>query len=245
MIAGYSFENEPTSFHWKRLLKLLFGFLHILFAIVWFGTIFYIHLFVRPSSLTSGHPRNERILGWTCIFLVGITGILLTILRLRSLSELWTTTFGIVWLVKVSIFVIMVGIAVLATTRINRKLREVHAQKASEVPHFPNERQGTPKTFVFEGVLYDVDQSRFWKDGIHMGRHRAGSDLTSAMAGAPHGAEVLDRVRKLGPSGNMGEKAKSHVVRRFVFMAYLILFCMLGVIFCIAYWNWGSSLVTP
>lgn len=245
MAADDSSEWEGTPFDWKRPLKLTFGFLHILFAILWFGTIFYIHLFVKPASLTSGLPRNERILGWVCILVVGLTGIVLTVLRLRSPDELWTTTFGIVWLVKVSIFMVMVAIAALATTRINRKMREAHAQKHSGGPPASGDKGGRANTFVFEGTLYDVSQSKFWKDGVHMGRHQAGGDLTSAMSGAPHGAEVLERLPRLGSAGDSGKGGQPPAARQFIFMAYFILFCMLGVVFCVAYWNWGPSLINP
>jgi predicted heme/steroid binding protein/uncharacterized membrane protein len=245
MAADYSFEEGGTPFIWKRPLKLIFGFLHILFAIVWFGTIFYIHLFVKPASLTSGLPLNERILGWVCIVVVGVTGIALSVLRLGSVRDLWTTTFGIVWMVKVFIFLIMAAIAALATTRINRKMREAYSQKDSRVTAVSGDEGGDPKTFVFEGILYDVSESKLWKNGIHMGRHQAGGDLTPAMEGAPHGVEVLERLPRLGPAGDSGKVSQPPAVRHFIFMAYFILFCMLGVIFCVAYWNWGPSLITP
>ena len=245
MAADYSFEKESTPAHWKRPLKLTFGFLHILFAVIWFGTIFYIHLFVKPASLTSGLPRNERILGWVCIFIVGITGVLLTVFRLRSVSELWTTTFGVIWLIKVALFLIMVAIAAIATTRINRKMREAHAKKDSGLLPLPGDKEENSHSFIFEGNIYDVSESKLWKDGIHMGRHHAGIDLTSSMAGAPHGAEVLERVPKVGQAGDLKTSEQIPAVRHFIFMAYFILFCMLGVIFCIAYWNWGPSIITP
>jgi predicted heme/steroid binding protein/uncharacterized membrane protein len=245
MDSDYSFEEGGVPFTWKRPLKLVSGFLHILFAIEWFGTIFYIHLFIKPASLTSGLPLKERILGWVCILVVGLTGIVLSVLRLGALSDLWTTTFGIVWLVKVALFLIMVAIAALATTRINRKMREAHAHKDSGVRPASGDKGGDLKTFVFEGTLYDVSGSKLWKDGIHMGRHHAGGDLTSAMTEAPHGVEVLERLPSLGPAGDTGKVSQTPAVRHFIFMAYFILFCMLGVIFCVAYWNWGPSLITP
>jgi predicted heme/steroid binding protein len=238
--ADYSFDKEQKPYFWKRILRLIVGFLHILFSVIWFGAIFYIHLFVKPASLTSGLPRNERILGWICILVVGLTGILLTIFRVRSPDELWTTTFGIIWMIKAGIFLIMVLIAAIATTRINRLMKE--AYKKEKVKEDAKETIQTQ--FIYNGVLYDVGDSKLWKNGVHMGRHYVGTDLTSSMPGAPHGVEVLERIKKIGPASDIEKEEQIPAVRHFIFMAYFILFCMLGILFCVAYWNWGPSLVS-
>ena len=49
-----------------------------------------------------------------------------------------------------------------------------------------------------EGNVFDVTGSKLWKTGSHMKRHPAGSDLTSQMAAAPHGPEILERVPRVG-----------------------------------------------
>jgi len=49
-----------------------------------------------------------------------------------------------------------------------------------------------------KGRVYDVSDSKLWKKGQHMNRHRAGSDLTQAFGEAPHSAEVLDRFPEIG-----------------------------------------------
>jgi hypothetical protein len=63
------------------------------------------------------------------------------------------------------------------------------------------------------------------------------------MTGAPHGVEVLERVKKFGFANDPDKIDQSPAVRHFIFMAYFVLFCMLGVLFCVAYWNWGPSLI--
>ncbi|MFC1863776.1 CopD family protein, partial [Thermodesulfobacteriota bacterium] len=228
---------------WKNVVRLLVGFLHILASVVWFGAIFYIHLFVKPSSLSSGLPKKERILGWMCIIVVGVTGIILTTYRLRSIDEIWSTTFGIIWIIKVSFFMIMVIIAAIATTRINRMLRKSHEKGQGDGLSSFNGKEGRPGRIAAEGYSYDVTESKFWKDGVHMGRHYAGNDLTSSVADAPHGMEVFERVPKIGPIDLKKETKKGPAMRVFIFMAYFILLCMAGVLFCIAYWNWGPSLI--
>ena len=44
---------------------------------------------------------------------------------------------------------------------------------------------------TYKGRRYDVTQSELWKDGFHMGLHKAGHDLTHELAAAPHGEEVF------------------------------------------------------
>lgn len=46
---------------------------------------------------------------------------------------------------------------------------------------------------AYDGKVYDVTQSRLWKDGVHKRIHQAGMDLTEAMASAPHAAEVFEK----------------------------------------------------
>lgn len=59
-------------------------------------------------------------------------------------------------------------------------------------------KEGRPANIIFKDIIYDVSESRMWKEGVHMNRHKAGQDLTDFMALAPHGEEVLDRVAKVG-----------------------------------------------
>ncbi|HPQ40622.1 MAG TPA: cytochrome b5 domain-containing protein [bacterium] len=49
-----------------------------------------------------------------------------------------------------------------------------------------------------DGKVYDLSKSPLWKTGTHMKRHRAGEDLTAALSGAPHGAEVLESFEPIG-----------------------------------------------
>ena len=242
MDAGYVWGGEASVASLKPIVRLVVGFLHILAAVVWFGAIFYIHLFIKPSSLTGGLPRAERILGWVCILVVAGTGALLTVLRVHSLETFWTTTFGIIWLVKVGLFLMMLGIAALVTTRLNKLMRA--AREAGE-PSISDGKQGRPVHFVYGGHLYDASESNQWAEGVHMGRHHAGTDLTEAMADAPHDTGVLERVGKLGPAPSLDTAKTSGPARAFVVLAYVILFFVLAILFCVAYWNWGPPLLSP
>jgi len=59
-------------------------------------------------------------------------------------------------------------------------------------------QDGRPAYIVYQGKVYDVTESRLWKIGIHMRRHRAGSDLTIDLQAAPHGMDVLERYPQIG-----------------------------------------------
>lgn len=50
------------------------------------------------------------------------------------------------------------------------------------------------KTFVaYKGKVYDVSDSFHWKNGKHQVLHKAGEDLTDALAQAPHGEDMLEK----------------------------------------------------
>src|SRR4030042_4985423 len=54
-------EALQTPFH--KTLRFIVGYLHLLAAVVFFGAIFYIHIFIRPVRLIGGIPKHEPILG--------------------------------------------------------------------------------------------------------------------------------------------------------------------------------------
>ena len=57
---------------------------------------------------------------------------------------------------------------------------------------------GRPVFVTHKGKVYDVSNSKLWKNGLHMKRHHAGQDLTADIQGAPHEPDVLDRYPQVG-----------------------------------------------
>jgi predicted heme/steroid binding protein len=57
---------------------------------------------------------------------------------------------------------------------------------------------GNPAYFGYEGKVYDASESGFWLEGLHLGSHEAGKDLTEALKSAPHGQEVFSKVKQVG-----------------------------------------------
>ncbi|MEJ2499686.1 MAG: cytochrome b5 domain-containing protein [Campylobacterales bacterium] len=81
-------------------------------------------------------------------------------------------------------------------------------------------RGGQPAYIAYKGKVYDVTQSPLWQEGDHEGLHRAGTDLTEMLAGAPHGEEVFERYPVVGtlegepetvaePSGTAGTETSA------------------------------------
>lgn len=50
---------------------------------------------------------------------------------------------------------------------------------------------------AFKGVIYDVTDSKMWRNGKHY-EHWAGQDLTEELADAPHGDAVFAKFKVVG-----------------------------------------------
>ena len=61
-----------------------------------------------------------------------------------------------------------------------------------------NGKEGKPTYVAFDGKVYDLSGSGLWADGVHMGSHTAGSELTRNIESAPHGDEVFSRYPVIG-----------------------------------------------
>ncbi|MDZ4160023.1 MAG: cytochrome b5 domain-containing protein, partial [Anaerolineaceae bacterium] len=55
-----------------------------------------------------------------------------------------------------------------------------------------------PAFIACYGMVYDVSPSFLWQNGKHQVVHFAGTDLTNALAQAPHGSELIDRFPCVG-----------------------------------------------
>ncbi|MVN23320.1 cytochrome b5 domain-containing protein [Mucilaginibacter arboris] len=58
--------------------------------------------------------------------------------------------------------------------------------------------QDKPEIWVaYQGLIYDVTESRLWKNGKHY-EHWAGQDLTEELLDAPHTNAVFSRFKLIG-----------------------------------------------
>jgi predicted heme/steroid binding protein len=58
-------------------------------------------------------------------------------------------------------------------------------------------KEGRPAYVAHKGKVYDVSDSFQWLEGDHLG-HAAGEDLTEQMEIAPHGEDVMERMKLVG-----------------------------------------------
>lgn len=230
----------------KRVVRLVVGYLHILAGVVWFGTIFYVHILLKPAYAAKGLPKGELVLGWICIVIVGVTGALLTVSRMASLEAFYTTTFGILLSVKIALYLLMASTAAVATFVIGPKLKaKLAAASGAEGGVFTPEslhsfdgRDGRSAYVAVDGVVYDVTGSKLWKDGRHT-RHNAGDDLSAMLKQAPHGPEKLSAMPVVGRLSAETPKPPAGPKAVFYFMAYMnlaLVFLILGIVALGRWW---------
>lgn len=61
-----------------------------------------------------------------------------------------------------------------------------------------NGRDGAPAFIAYEGRVYDASASFLWRGGRHQVRHLAGREYAPGLEGAPHGADLLERLPLVG-----------------------------------------------
>jgi len=231
----------------QKVFRLIIGYIHLLTAIAWFGTILYVHILLKPAYAAKGLPKGELILGWLSIIILIITGILLTISRIPAWKVFYTTKFGILLSLKIFLFLIMVTTAVIVTFFIGPKLRKQRSSISTQTKnkltvedlHHFDGTENRPAYFGYKGKVYDVCLSKFWKGGTHFKKHHAGNDLTELLKTAPHGEEKLfqiPEVAELAPS--QAKVGKSPHEKVFYFMAYMNLIFVFLITFIIALWRW-------
>jgi predicted heme/steroid binding protein len=91
----------------------------------------------------------------------------------------------------VSLVVAIFGF-VIATARseMTKPIDDMQTMSATELSQYDG-KDGHKAYFAYEGRVYDVTSSPLFKNGDHPGGHKAGTDLTGKLVGAPHGIEVF------------------------------------------------------
>lgn len=242
----YATEEEKTLGTPGKIFLLITGYLHILFAVFWFGTILYVHIVLKPTYAAQGLPRGEKIVGVLSFWVVGITGVILTLSRLSTWHQLFDTRFGILLSIKVVLYLLMMVSAIVVIKIISPRLGRKPAKE--HIPGEPftsatlsafNGEDGRPCYFAFQGKVYDASESRMWPEGQHMKRHAAGTDLTQAISLAPHDEEVMARLQVVGEFSTDAKDASAATGRQFFFIAYMNLGIVLIILFILALWRWG------
>jgi len=229
-----------------RGVRFAAGFLHLITAVMWFGTILYVHLLLKPAYASRGLPRGELLVGWGSIIVIAVTGTVLTVYRIPTWDALFHTRFGVLLTVKIAVFLVMTATAFVVTFIVGPRLSARHVDvdprkrdlSPPELSSFTG-RDGAPTFFAYKGTIYDASGSTLWRTGSHMGKHQAGFDLTEMLKLAPHGE---DRVLQLPVVGKLvgegGSGGKPPHLKAFYFMTFLNLFLVFAVLLVIAMWRW-------
>lgn len=247
--SGYSWPPEggyrvlgPV----KKHVRLFLGFLHVTGSFIWFGTILYVHILLRPAYASKGLPRGEVLMGLASMLTVGITGAMLTASRIRSASVLFSSEWGLLLLAKMIVYAVMLFSALFVVIFIGPRLRQGISR-----PIVPKEgvfdpvtlsafdgKGGRPAYAAFEGKVYDFTGLKHWGEGLHM-KHRAGTDLTGAILRAPHGDEKLKGLRGVGTFNVDAKVLLRPAEKAFYAVAYMNLTLVFVVLFVVSYWRWG------
>jgi predicted heme/steroid binding protein len=75
-------------------------------------------------------------------------------------------------------------------------MEKIQKFTAQELSQFDG-KDGKPAYVAYKGKVYDVADSYQWVEGEHL-EHAAGQDLTKQMDVAPHGEEVMERMKIVG-----------------------------------------------
>jgi len=248
-LSGYTWPPEAGG---KALLGLgsrsrsVIGFLHILSAIAWFGTIIYVHLILKPLYASKGLPKKEVRLGLLSMAVLGVTGALLTLARINDVSVLFETRWGVLLSTKIAFYLLLILSAAFVTVYIGPRLKtgrfnagspEDGVFDAQTLKKFDG-KDGRPAYIAHAGKVYDVSGLEKWKGGVHF-QHHSGEDLTEAIKMAPHGVEKLERLKVAGRHEPGVVQGETPVLKVFYFMAYMNLVVVFVVLFVVALWRWG------
>jgi len=258
--SGESYLENPES--WQPPLKpraktpLFFKiahtiilYAHVLFGILWIGTILYVHLVLKPKYALGGLPKSELKLAWLSMPIILVSGIMLTVWRIRITAGLFSTMFGKLLLIKIGIFMLMMSSATFVTLYVGPRLKrlvESHApgEDTEDKSMFTLDElkaydgtMGSRALVAAHGEVRDVSASNMWRDGVHAMRHHAGEDLTEYLKDAPHDPDVLDRYEKVGELVSSSEKVPT-VIRIFTVNAYFNLIGCFLIVLIIVLWRW-------
>ena len=230
----------------QRVIRFIIGYFHTMTAIIWFGTILYVHVVLKPAYAAQGLPRGELMLGWGSIIIMAVTGTLLAVARVPTWHMLFHTRFGILLTIKVILFLIMVSTAVFVTFIVGPKLRKkrergilhrVGDMTPDELSQYDG-KEGRPGYIAYNSVIYDVTSSKLWHEGSHFKKHHAGADLTGILKTAPHGEEKALGMPVIGELLIEKEIKKPPHIRIFYFFAYMNLVLVFSIVFIISLWRW-------
>lgn len=214
--------------------------------------------FVPRQLAREDYPAAERKFIWVSMGLTAGCGALLVPFVFVPGIDFWHSTYGAFLGLKIVLTNLLV---LLMTARLIVARQTARVRKAAEIqlvlPDFSlftafspgdlkqfNGRKGRRALIAFKGKVYDVTQARHWNDGLHMSKHAAGTDLTDAIAAAPHGEAVLHAAKEVGTygpemtvSGNGELRRLDAYTRRFNTFSWASAVVAAGLAITLAFWR--------
>jgi len=230
----------------RRVVRGLVHYLHLLTAVFWFGTIMYVHFVLRPAYAARGLPKAEVRIGLSGIVVIAVTGTVLTLFRVSSWDMLLHSRFGVLLVIKICLFALMVILAMIAVFVVGPKLArktdtpgdtDKDTLTLDELARFDG-KDGRPACAAYQGRIYDMSDSKFWKDGVHFARHQAGLDLSESLEQAPHGKEKIIAMPCVGELVEVQGQQHPSPQKAFYVLAYLNLALVFLILFVVSLWRW-------
>lgn len=88
-------------------------------------------------------------------------------------------------------------------------------------------RDGRKAYGAVNGKIYDFSASPLWADGAHQQQHQAGTDLSEALAKAPHVRAVIERFPQVGELSEPAPAAKPSSRFNILALAGAIIFLLI------------------
>jgi predicted heme/steroid binding protein len=158
------------------------------------------------------------------------------------------TRFGILLTTKIFLFVVMLSSALVVTIFIGPKMRQrlkspvaacLSKEMTGEQLSSFDGKEGRPAYIAYKGMIYDISSSRLWKNGQHMMKHQAGTNLTDMLKNAPHGDDKVFAMPQVGMCITTDRKPERPFYEKvFYTFAYMNLILVFVIIFVISLWRW-------
>jgi copper transport protein len=115
-VAGHALDAG------RSWIEVPIDFLHVLAAAVWIGGLFALGLVVpragAPAELFAAAARRFSRLALASVIVIAATGIGRALAELSAVTQLWTTGYGRVILIKTGLFAVLVGFGLVSRTRV-------------------------------------------------------------------------------------------------------------------------------
>jgi predicted heme/steroid binding protein len=234
----------------QRLTHMAAYLIHILFGVAWVGLFLYLFLpYALRQRAFPTPPRGYLRQMWYGAAVIVVAGPFLAAMKAQFVPGLFRSRFGFLLIMKILAVLLLLVATVFVTWYLmvysSRRYRSLSERidrgedfqmTGDDLTLFTG--RGKRRALVaVKGNLFEMTGRDLWRHGIHPGGHHAGQDLTDSFRDAPHGPEVLDRVRRVG---RITEETtvKNRVTRWFFRAIFTGTAACLVILAVVALWRW-------